>query len=125
MSSLAVSNVSLLGTDSVQLMIRPRVDFSLISGFMFHSMWANLAAEHYFQFARFILTGAFCFMFLAFFIRLKFGADKSSQTLLAVGICSLREAPMTQVLCGRPLVGLLITAFVLAEVQSRVPGHSR
>jgi hypothetical protein len=64
-SSFAVSNVSLLGTDSVQLMIQPRVNFSLISGFMFHSMWANLAAEHYFQVARFILTGAFCFMFLA------------------------------------------------------------
>jgi hypothetical protein len=92
-SSFAVSNVSLLGTDSVQLIIRARVNFSLISGFMFHSMWANLAAEHYFQFARFILTAAFCFMFLTFFICLKFEADKSSQILLLeVGICGLFSA---------------------------------
>jgi hypothetical protein len=92
-SSFAVSNVSLIGTDSVQLMIRQRVNFSLISGFMFHSMWANLAAEHYFQFARFILAAAFCFLFLAFFIRLKFEADQSSQILLlVVGICDLFSA---------------------------------
>jgi hypothetical protein len=56
-------------------------------------MWVNPAAEHYFQSAKFILTGTFCFMFVAFGIRLKFEGDRSTQILLlAVGVSGVFSA---------------------------------